>query len=371
MSAPSPTAAFDAVFVFHEAQSATRRHTFTSRRTLARLMVAGLLLADLNCKQSEDRSAAETRSLTVYCSIDEAFGRPVLQDFAASIDADVSIVFDSEAGKTTGLINRLIHEAESGRPRADVFWSSELFNTISLAKRGLLAPYSPPSASDIPARFKDPKGYWTGMAVRARVLAFDPSRQSKEALPRRWADLSDSRFAPRVAIANPVFGTTRGHVAAMVALWGPEATRAYLKQLQEFGVSVVDGNSSAVRSLIAGRVDFACTDTDDVWVAQRSGANIELIYPDMGNGGTFLIPCSVAIVKGCQNLELARKLVAYLASAKVERMLAKSTSRNIPVREALRRELKIDWPAETTIDYAAVADAMDQAVAISRETLLR
>jgi iron(III) transport system substrate-binding protein len=345
----------------------------TSPRTTVagRVLTAALVLATAGCARDKDQSAAKPRSLTVYCSVDEAFGRPVLEEFASAIDARVSIVFDSEAGKTTGLINRIIQEAKSGRPRADVFWSSELFNTIALAQRGLLAPYSPPSANDIPARFKDPKGYWTGMAVRARVIAFDPSRQSKEALPRRWADLSDERYAPRVAMANPIFGTTRGHVAAMVALWGSATTRTYLQQLQELGVTVSDGNSSAVRALIAGRVDFACTDTDDVWVAQQSGARIEAIYPDMGDGGTFLIPCSVAIIQGGENPELARKLVDYLASAKVERMLAKSASRNIPVRETLRRELNIDWPSETKIDYPAVADAMEEAVAMARETLLR
>ena len=123
--------------------------------------------------------------------------------------------------------------------------------------------------------------------------------------------------------------------------------------------------------MIAQRARIAATDTDDVWVAQRSGASLDLRYPDMGDGGTLLIPCSVALIAGGPNPKAARKLVDFLVSAEVERMLAKSASGNIPVREALRKELGMDWPKETKITFDAVADAMDEAVAAAREILLR
>jgi iron(III) transport system substrate-binding protein len=108
-----------------------------------------------------------------------------------------------------------------------------------------------------------------------------------------------------------------------------------------------------------------------VWVAQRSGASLDLVYPDMGDGGTLLIPCSVALIKDRPHNAAARKLVDFLVSAEVERMLAASDSRNVPVREALRRELGMDWPVETDITFDAIVDAMDQAVTAAREILLR
>jgi iron(III) transport system substrate-binding protein len=161
----------------------------------------------------------------------------------------------------------------------------------------------------------------------------------------------------------------------MFALWGPDRARAFLTRLRDGGVQVVDGNSATVRAVIAGRSAFAWTDTDDVFAARRSGASsgatLDMRFLDMGGGGTLLIPCSVAIIRDGPNAAAARSLVDFLVSAEVERMLAQSEARFIPVREALRAELNVAWPAESVIDFNAVADAMDDADAAVREILIR
>lgn len=313
--------------------------------------------------------------VVAYCSVDEAYGRHVFDTFKARTGVEVSVIYDSEAGKTTGLVQRIIRESEAGRPRADVFWSGELFNTILLARKGLLEPYDSPQAADIPSQFKDRKHCWTAMAVRARVLAFDPRRTPVLQVPSRWEALADADLAKRSAIANPLFGTTRGHVAAMFALWGPDRAKTFLTRLRDGGAQVLDGNSATVRAVMSGRADFAFTDTDDVFAANRSeisnGASLELRYLDMGGGGTLLIPCSVAIIKGGPDAAAARSLVDFLVSAEVERILAQSEARFVPVREALRTELNVVWPSETVIDFDAVADYMDDADAAVREILIR
>ncbi len=341
------------------------------RRTRSLIGAAIFALLTMTCKQSSGPSPETPPRVVVYCSVDEAFAADVLTRYQSSTNVELSPVFDSEAGKTTGLVNRIIAESRGGGARADVFWSSELFNTILLARRGLLEPYAPPPAADIPDRFRDPQRRWTALAARARVIAYDPLRVAPERLPARWEDLADPRFAKQTAIANPLFGTTRGHVAAMFAEWGTDRGQAFLRRLRDGGVTIADGNSSAVRAVLSGKVAMAATDTDDVWLAQRSGAVLGVHYPDMGGGGTLLIPCSVALVKGGANTRAAKALIDYLVSAEVERMLALSESRNIPVRASLRRELRMEWPAESEVDFGAVADAMDESVAAVRETLIR
>jgi len=312
---------------------------------------------------------ADSPRIVVYTSIDDQFAREVLDAYQARTGQKLAIVFDSEAGKTTGLVRKI--EAEADRPRCDVFFSSELFNTILLARKGLLEPYDPPAAADIPARYRDPAHRWTAIGLRGRVLGFDPDRVSPETLPSRWEELARAPIAGRLAYANPLFGTTRGHVAAMYALWGPERLRAFLTGLRENQALMLDGNSSAVRAVMGGRTMFCATDTDDVWVAQRNGASMDLRYLDMGDGGTLLIPCSVALIKGGPAGVAARPLVDFLVSAQVERMLAKSDSRNIPVRPALREELGMEMPPETKLSFDAIADAMDEAVQAVRDILIR
>jgi len=318
------------------------------------------------CRQ---RDAAARPTVVLYSSVDETFLRQIVADYAQKFGRDVQVVGDSEAGKTTGLINRI--RLEKDRPRADVWWSSEQAQTMLLARENLLAPYDSPTAHDIPAKFRDPANLWTGFALRARVVAYDPQRTRPAALPPTWHDFASHEWAGRVALANPLFGTTRTHVAAMDALWGTDQFRVFISALAEAHATIADGNSAAVRKLLDGDVELAFTDSDDVITAQAKGASLAMIFPDMGDGGTLVIPNTVALVAGAPHPDEARKLIDYILSADVEEALARSESANYPVRESLRRKLDIDPPPASTIGFAAIADHMPEAVEICREILLK
>jgi iron(III) transport system substrate-binding protein len=338
-----------------------------------RLVGFGLLLVWLigGCNRDSSQPNAIQSRVVVYCSVDESFARDVLAKFQGNTGIEVAAIYDSEAGKTTGLVNRIVREAQSGRPGADVFWSGELFGTMRLAQADLLDAYDPPPAADIPPRYRDPRHRWTAFAVRARVLAFDPKRTPAAEVPTQWVDIAKPEIAMHTAIANPLFGTTHGHVAAMFALWSPERGRAFLQSLRDNGALIVDGNSASVRAVIDGHAKFALTDSDDVWAGQRGGTSLDSRPLDMGDGGTLLIPCSVGVVRGGPNALAARRLADFLVSAEVERMLATSDSRNIPVREALRKELDMSAPAESKIGFDQIADAMEESAEAVREILIR
>jgi len=328
-------------------------------------------LAGTACRRGEPTASQANAQVVLYASIDEPTAQPVLDAFRKQTGIGVSVVLDSEAGKTTGLVNRIIAEAKSGRVRADVFWSGEVFQTIRLAREDLLAAYEVASAADIPHRFKDAQRRWTGCSLRARVLAYDSARTNPVELPLRWEDVAAPAFAEHLAIGNPLFGTTRGHVASMFTAWGVERGRTFLTRIHESGALIVDGNSAAVRAVLEGRARFAITDSDDVWLARTVLPTLSAAYPDLGDGGTLLIPCSVALIRGGPNPDGGRKLMEFLASSEVERMLARSEARFIPVRDALREELGIKLPPASTIPFDAVADNMDDAMQGIREILVR
>lgn len=322
----------------------------------------GLFVALSGCEQPP--------SVVLYTSVDQQFAQHILQLFEQRTGIHVETAFDTEAGKTTGHLRRL--QREKARPRCDVWWSSEVFATIELARGGVLEAYVSPGAADIPVAWKDRQGRWTALAARARVLAFNTKRVSKSDLPTTWRDLADPKWAARLAVANPQFGTTRGHLAAMFAYWGNDAGRAFLQTLRDANAALVDGNSQAVRLVAGGRADICMTDTDDVWVAQRRNEPIDLVYPRLAADAPVVwIPCSVARVRGGPNPEAARRLIDFLVSAEVERALAESDSRNVPVRAALRKELELTGPAPQAIDFERVADALPVAMRAARDILLR
>ena len=91
------------------------------------------------------QKGGEEKTVVVYTSVDQVYSEPVFRDFEKETGIHVLPVYDVEATKTTGLVNRLI--AEKARPQADVFWSGEFSQTIVLKNESVLAPYQSPSAA--------------------------------------------------------------------------------------------------------------------------------------------------------------------------------------------------------------------------------
>jgi iron(III) transport system substrate-binding protein len=338
-------------------------------RTRPTLLVCIVLaFVSAGCGRSEPR-------VVLYVSADDHIARQVVGAFEEHSGIGVDVVGDTEQRKTTGLVNRL--RAERDNPQADVFWSSEIFMTISLAEEGVLAPYESAAAAGWPEAFRDPQGRWYGFAARARVIAYSPKRVPPEHRPRTWMDLRDPRFKGRIVMADPRFGTTGGHLAAMKAYWsrivGGGYYEAFLMALADNEVRLLpSGNAGVVQAVADGEADVGFTDTDDVWAARARGLAVDLVYPrhlvdEAPGGGTLLVPNTVARVKGGRNPEAAGRLIDFLLSEEVERMLAESVSRNVPVRAALAAEypdhavadpLQVDFRRAAAMLQGAVEEAM-------------
>ena len=170
------------------------------------------------------------QEVIIYTSLDKVFSQPVLEAFEEQTGIKVLAVYDSEATKTTGLVNRLI--AEKSSPRADVFWNSETGRTIVLKQKGVLARYISPSAADIPDHFKDKDGYWSGFAARCRILIYNTDLLKDKDLPESIFELTEPRWKDKVSLAYPLFGTTATHAAALFAYLGDDKAKEYFNNLK-------------------------------------------------------------------------------------------------------------------------------------------
>ena len=308
------------------------------------------------------------REVVLYCSADQVFAEQVVRAFEKQTNIRVLARYDTEAGKTVGLVQRI--RGEAAAPAADVFWSSEVFHTIRLARDGLLAPYRSERTAGWPANFADPGGRWYGFALRARVIAYNTRRVAAEQAPRSLEDLLDGEWAGRLVMARPEFGTTGGDVASWFAHYGPERAREILRGLKANRVRLVDGNSTAVRMVATGQADVCLTDTDDVYAARRNAWPVAMHYLDQGGRGPLAIPNTAAVVRGAPHAAEARELMAFLLSDRVELMLAASDSHNAPVRATLPADLA-RWaiPRSLPIEYQRVADRLPEAIRAAGEIL--
>jgi len=294
----------------------------------------------------------------VYTSVDQPFSEPVLQAFERQSRIAVRAVYDTEETKSTGVVNRLV--AEAGNPQADVFWSGDPVRAFLLTKRGIVEPYVSPNAADVPGQFKALDGTWTGSAARARILLVNRKRVSADAMPTSVRDLADPRWKGQTAIANPLFGTTTMHVAALFALWGENRADAFLKALRVNEVRVASSNGEVKRLVVGGEVAFGLTDTDDANEALKDGADVEVVYPDQNGDGTVVMPTAIALMKG-PNRENGKRLVDYLVSADVEQLMANEAA-HMPLRRGVTTPSGIravEQVRAMKVDYAQLGDVME------------
>ncbi|NDL67791.1 extracellular solute-binding protein [Anaerotalea alkaliphila] len=273
-------------------------------------------------------------SVVVYTSVDQNYAELVFADFQEKTGITVLGGFDTEASKTTGMVNKLVEESKN--PRADVFWNGEFAQTLLLAEKGVLAPYGSPAAEGLPSKYRDGDGLWTAFGGRARCILVNTDLLDPEEYPTSLLDFTSGAYpAEKTAIALPLFGTTATQGAALYGLWGPEAARDWFASVKDSGVRIVDGNG-VVRDLVAdGQLLFGLTDTDDALGAVEKGAPVEILFPDQGPGadGTLMIPNTVALVKNPAQNPNAKAFIDYLLSPETEQFLLDIGWIQAPLRE--------------------------------------
>lgn len=336
-------------------------------------LCVGLSLAAASCTDRDTTSSAQT--VVLYTSADDVFVAEVIEAFENDTGIKVQLLGDTEATKTTGLVTRLM--AERDNPRCDVWWSSEPMGTLLLDEAGVLEPggMSGLVRESWPAELIGRDQTWIGFAERGRVIAYAEDRIDTP--PTTLGAVTKPEWSGRVGMARPQFGTTRGHMALLHARWGADLFEDWLVAMEANGMRLYDGNARVVRAIYEGEIDIGLTDTDDVWVAIANGWPIGMTFETPDPDATFpgpgptTIPNTVAIIAGGPNADAARELAAYLISPAIERLLAESDSRNIPVDPELRAEFAELVPdPDTRPDYSDAASSVSKAMDLCEQVLI-
>ncbi|MBI2993724.1 MAG: substrate-binding domain-containing protein [Gammaproteobacteria bacterium] len=301
---------------------------------------------------------SSAHTVVVYVSHDQVFSEPILNDFQRDTGILIKAVYDTEETKSAGVMNRLI--AEKANPQADVYWANEPIRAEVLRLRGVARSYRSPSAAGIPAQFRNADGYWTGFSARARILIVHRGLRDK---PRSIQAYTDPRFNGRAVIANPLFGTTTAHIAALFNAWGDDRVEVFLDAMRRNGVHISSSNGESADQVARGAFDFALVDSDDVYSRERQGQPVEGIYPDQEGGGPgcFIVPNAVLLIKDGPHPAAGKKLIDYLLSRETERKLAFSDAAQIPLHPGVETPAdvrRLETLNVMQVDYAAVAARM-------------
>ncbi len=310
-----------------------------------------LLLVACNTKRNE---------VVVYTSVDQVFSEPVLKAFEKKTGIRVKSIFDTEETKSTGVLNRLI--TEENNPQCDVFWSGDPMRSIVLKQKGITQPYFSKASLDINPVFKDKDGSWIGFSSRARVLLVNTNLVKKVDIPRSILDLTNEKYKGKVAIANPLFGTTSFHIAALFVELGDEKAKQFLDNLKKNDVVIASSNGDVKKKVANGEVAFGLADTDDGNEAIKEGLPVKMIFLDQNGFGNLIVPNTISLIKNSPNSENGKKLIDFLISAETEKLLAESCAQ-IPLHKGVSVPVSVpslDNIIPMKVNYETVAQRSEQ-----------
>ncbi len=268
----------------------------------------------------------ESSVVVVYTSQDEVFAEPIFREFEAETGIQVQPVYDSEAVKTVGLVNRLL--TEQSHPQCDVFWNNEEFRTRQLAAHGI---------------FRETNG-WTHLGYRTRRIVVNTNFLSLAKAPRTFSDITNAAWRGKAALAYPMFGTTATHFLALRQLWGDEAWQKWCRALTNNQPFLVDGNSVVVKQVARGEAWFGFTDSDDIAGAQREGSPVAA---QPVTDETLFVPNTVGVIRECPHPEAAQRLFEFLSEPKVSQKLVELRALEGATLDPATAAtgLKVDWSA--------------------------
>lgn len=209
--------------------------------------------------------------------------------------------------------NRLETELAAGGTQADMLVTSDPFLYERLARDGKLRPHVSPPVLQIPRELVHEGGAYVTSRLSAMVLAY--RRDLVGGPPRRFAELTDPRFANAVVLGDPLAsGTASTWMLFMARAHGVEFFRA----LRKNGAVVAGGNAAVMQKLEGNEAKVGVVLLENALAAKQRGSPVDFLYPD---DGTVVIPGYLAILASTRNPTAADALHDFFMSREGQRAL--------------------------------------------------
>ena len=190
--------------------------------------------------------------VNVYSGRKEALIKPVLDVFTEQTGIKVNLL----TGKADQLRARLISEGRN--TPADLLITSDVANLHRASEAGLFQSVaSGLLAERIPQRYRDPKGEWFGLSIRARVIVYAKDRVRLNELST-YEDLADSRWRGRVVVRSSSNVYNQSLIASLIVAHGKSFAGQWVEGLVgNMARRPQGGDTDQIRAVAAGEADIA------------------------------------------------------------------------------------------------------------------
>lgn len=281
--------------------------------------------------------AMAEETLNAYSIWPENWARPMFQEFEKATGIKVNFIRFSSGEALARII------AEKNNPRVDVLFGGPVETHIAGIKEGVFEPYKPPTSAKLAARFKDPQGYWVGIADDPLVFMSNNKFLKEKGLkaPVSWNDLLNPAYKGMLQMADArTSGTAVTRIFSILEVNGRDENKAfdYMKKLRQ-NVQVYTksggGGTIPVGLAQAGAGIFFIV---DALKTRQEGYDVAVSFPKEGIGTSVE---AMALLKGAKNPAVGKKLIDWATSPEMQNFYAKYKINFVPAHSAVKTEASL------------------------------
>src|SRR4030081_2461416 len=222
-------------------------------------------------------------SLKAYSIWPENYERPMLEAFEKASGIHVNFIRFSSGEALARLL------AEKGNPQVDLLFGGPVETFTAGEEQGIFEGYTPPSAADLPKRFKSAQGMWTAIADDPLVFMTNPKFLAEHNLqpPASWDDLLNPAYKSMLQMADArTSGTAVTRIFSILQINNRNEDKAfaYMKKLrqniQAYTKSGGGGTVPVGLGQAAGGIFFIV----DALFTKQKGYDVQISFPKEGIG---------------------------------------------------------------------------------------
>ncbi len=275
--------------------------------------------------------------VNIYSYRKEALIKPQLEAFRRATGIRYNLV----TGQADALIQRI--RREGANSPADILLSADAGRLVRAKTLGILQPIASAALNAaVPARYRDPEGYWFGLGVRARIMFYAVDRVKPSHLSTYEA-LAAPAWKGRVLIRSSSNIYNQSLLASLIHHHGPAKAEAWAKAMvSNFARRPQGGDTDQIRAVAAGAGDVAIA--NHYYYArlaaskksrdQAVAAKVRPFWPNQGGRGAHVNVSGAGVAKSAKNRKEAIRLIEFLASPAAQKIYA-AVAHEFPVRSGV------------------------------------
>jgi iron(III) transport system substrate-binding protein len=288
------------------------------------------------------KTAALSAEVNIYSYRQEALIKPQLEAFRK----ETGISYNLITGKAGGLLQRLKNEGMNSP--ADILFTVDAGRLHRALQMGLLQPVrSKILETQIPVRFRDPKGRWFGLGIRARAIFYHTDRVKPSELSS-YEDLVDTKWKGRILIRSSGNIYNQSLLASLIQHHGAKKAEAWARAMvANFARRPQGGDRDQLRAVAAGEGDIAIANnyyyarllTSKKARDRKVTDRVKVFWPNQAGPnarGVHVNVSGAAVTKSAKNRANAIRLLEFLVGEEAQKIYA-SVGYEYPVRKGVTR----------------------------------